>query len=560
MYLKLVSQSTLEQLHDYWTWYAESAQSSPALKDRVLAEMTRVVGAMEGLAVGSAARSAGPLWLHATAPSNDAYRQWWSTGLTSSDEAQVKAAVHLNPTFAYSAGREGFFTHSDSAPIMAFHLAAAYTASDSSSQSEVLERTVEDLYRAARSQFQGWCEAYRATVASEQKITLRFACCDFVSLCSTFGELQDTGNLSAFHRINPWSGRLFSLYVEDGSSYGGPTTFDVIDTSSLCDHAGMTNVLLAASFLLKHTPWATFYTETLLQTGDDPTRGITKSLCGELSATAMLFDLVPVPYMSGFETHSNVHECLAIRMFGNGDQYYERLAWKRPSQLARPLEHNAVSFEPTQLAALLFNMYLEMFTYEGASGMLGGPRISATLIRDKSRVHYCRRTLALLIHDLKRRVATDWDSVVDHFLRKVENDRTLIIGMVGYQDLLCQLHLLGIYSADTFKPGPFLSSNRNGGPFTGWSPIPPAVCIVFSVPRATVARLNRADVPPNVPLTASIAGPSFDNRFCYLETFHGTLSVSGRGDSAVGVVTDDPRGVDGSAPWIVSFWARPRGS
>lgn len=553
-YLKMASESTLDQLHDYWCWYARSERSSPALKTQVLATMKQIAKEREGAIMGSTSRSAGPMWMHATASSNDAYHQWWNTGLTSGDREHVKAAVHLNPTFAYSARREGFFTHFGNAPVAAFHLATAYTVPEGSSKSTLPETMADDVHRVVRAQFQAWCDDFRSCVGSG-RVTLRFGCCDFISLCATFRGFQDTGKLSANHRVNLWTAQLLSLHAEDGSKYNGPTTFDVVDTSNLADHAGMVNILLSASPLLKNTPWATFYTETLLQTGaDDPTRGITTSLCGDLSSAAMLFDLAPVSYISGFETHSNVHEFLAFHIFENGDQYYERLVWKRPSQLARPGLNTIVSFEQTQLGGLLFNMYLQMFRYENVLGLLG-TKPSATLMRDQSTVHYSRRTLALLIHELKRRIAVDWDKVVDNLLTRIEHDKSLLLGMVCYQDLLCELHLLGIYSAETFLPGPYLSANKAVSPFKDWLSVPPVVCVVFSVPRSSLNRLDEPSLPSNLALSVNVAGPSFENRFCHLETFYGTLAVHGRGEHAVGVVAEDPRGFAGSAPWTVAFWA-----
>lgn len=60
-------------------------------------------------------------------------------------------------------------------------------------------------------------------------------------------------------------------------------------------------------------------------------------------------------------------------------------------------------------------------------------------------IHYHRRSFVEILSVVKRRVITDWDSTMNMLHGKILNDRTLTLGMNFYQDLYCQLHLLGIF-------------------------------------------------------------------------------------------------------------------
>lgn len=357
--LKIISGSTLEQLRHYWTWYADtekwSADRQKLLKIKVMVTVKKVANWRGGIFMGISPRSAGPMWMHAISSLREAYRRWWDTGLTSQNAAQAKSAVNLNPTFAYNSHHEGFLTHYCTAPIIPFHLSPAYNPLQPSPGTNLPDIDAEHLYREAMSQFQSWCDAFRRCVKLGGRIVIRVAVCDCLSLCQTLQENRSNGQLSAACRVTPWTASVLTLRYGNYSSSGrrAPNAFDVIDTSNLSDSIGMLNLLIVAPPLLKKTPWATFYTETQLQTSDEPAQAIQTSLGVGLSTTGILFDMTPVSYISRFDMRSNVHECVAIHLFDNNEQYFERLAWKRPSQLGKPGGYFSFGCDPVPVSELL---------------------------------------------------------------------------------------------------------------------------------------------------------------------------------------------------------------
>ena len=563
-FIRFASISTLQQARRYWQWYAKADGPTDlfmdSLKANALENMRYIMHPRPDVLASTACRSAGPMWQQTILTSHEAHCQWWETGLTSSDPDRIKTATHLNPTFACASLRPGFSCDTSIAPLSTFHLSPACNPLEPPSQHPLkLNPEPEDLYREAKAQFQSWMDVFRACVPFTGRIVIRFVACDCLSLCPTLEEYGKSGRLSVDLRLHPYTIAHFALDRDEYTPslrWKAPYLFDVIDTSTLNDDIGMLNCFITALPLLKRAPWATFYTETRLQTGHkDPTRGITTSLCNELSSTAMLFDIVPLSYVSGFNTLSNIHENLFHHVFRTTLVYFERLGWKRPSQLTRPGQDFVVSFQPHQLGTLLYNIYTGMFRYESLKKILKPwPEPGQVLLRDLCKVPYTRRSFVLLLRLLQRRISTDWESVLDTVFEKTAAALDAPISLYYLDELDCQMRLLGLYtSPDMEDDDEERYYDKAAGPFRDWATIPPVVCVVLTVPRADLDKLEGPRLPFNPRITAEINDSEELYNFACLETTFGTLRMEGSGEHAIPVVDEDAYGRGGGSPWIVSF-------
>jgi hypothetical protein len=555
-FVEVGNRFTLDELHRHWAWYAETKSHSASQKKQLRNDfetgMNKIYKEKLGFSDMTASRSAGPLFMHAMETSIEATRGFWKTGTTFTRQRDIDCAAQVNPTFAYATGGEGFVAHYGTNPLGAFHLAPAFAETEVGSPPPL-----DEVYRTLRSQFESWCSAFHACISSATiKVKLRFLAGDVLATCQTFQLASVSADASVLPRASLWR---TSLSILDGPGYvagDAPLMFDIIDTSNLCDHIGMINVLVATAPLLKQTPVSTLYTETLLSSGEDPMVAFTESLCGDPTTMSLLLDLTPTSYLAGYKTDSNTHEVVSLQLRGAHDskQYHEHVAWKIPSQLI--LENATVAHpattEPAPLVSLLFDVYHKMFAHENFNDLFHS-RLSVSSLKSRETIHYCRRSFALLVAYLMHQIDTDWEQVLDKLVDLVYNDSQLLMGMNNFQDLLTQLHVLGIRSEPNFLEGnPLLFKDKSISRFRDWSSVPPIVCIAFGIPRAKLNVFEEEDSPPTPALAVEIGGPSHSNHFASIETMFGTLSFTGNGESAFGVISEDPLGKRGESPLLVA--------
>ncbi|GJE85046.1 DUF4470 and zf-MYND domain-containing protein [Phanerochaete sordida] len=552
-FLDIGTTHTLYELHMLWTLYAETKSFSPTRRADVTAKFKagfKNTGRDKGTTFDpTASRSAGPVAIQALESCREATFRFWESGTMFTSRSDIDAATEVNPTFAYAMGDEGFMAHHGTDPLAAFHLAPIFATASITNLPPLGQ-----IYRATQEQFFAWCSAfYECIQRGPAKLRIRVVVADALAFCQALQLQAAQSDASVFPRVSAWKASLLSLDGEDYSTHAAPLTFDVIDTSNLSDHVGTHNALVATSPLLKISPSASLYTESLLSSSEDPITSFATSLCGDVTTMSVLFDLTPTSYLAGYNTHSNIHELASHYMSKDKKQYHERTTWKRPSQLAsRPCR--PVALNPADLASLLFRIYLRMFAHEAVPDPQY--RTAATVqARALSRVHYTRRSFAELVRSLSNTIATDWSAVCDTLAQHVRADTTLMIGMNYYQDLVTQLHLAGVWSTDSLGPGnPHLYVNKVSGPFREWKSVPPAVCVAFAVPRAKLRPLDDPDAPPNPVLAVELlcGGDRGSSYFASIDTAFGALSVSGTGEQKRAIIEEDPRGKAGGADVVVS--------
>jgi hypothetical protein len=473
-FLRICSSNTLSRLHHHWRLYAQSRDLLKNKNDSLFSLFTKEFEARNGRADKttinySASRSAGLFWVAAMKPLNTNFEHYWRTGTVYMDTD--RSAKFMNPTFVYSMTGEGCALHYGSYPLQCFHLASA------ASSRPAKDLTINDFISCAKTQFRQWCNSFMAAVspASPKKVTIRLFSGDALAFCRTLHHCQVASSTSASLFVSPWAEVQLDL---DSGDYGtelasaAPTTFDVIDTSNITDHVGLLNVLIVTIPILFHRPSSTLYTETLCVEDKDAVDAIVPRLYAEIPTMSLLLGVAPTAYVSNFQSHSNVHELLALYAF-KGTQYHERIAWKVP-HLGDPVAVRECgestlypSYDPSQLTKLLFDIYYHMFADENISHKLQKLQ-SLTLVEPIT--HYNRGTFAALLGLIKSRVKTNWIVVMENIFQLLHNDRKLLLGSNNYQELCCQLYLRGVYCVEPLRPNPTCLDHINWskGRFQGW--------------------------------------------------------------------------------------------
>ncbi|GJE85087.1 DUF4470 and zf-MYND domain-containing protein [Phanerochaete sordida] len=555
-FLHIGNPFTLSQLHHQWDLYARTRNLSAArvarLKNDFVTGMQAVYNErFKDLGDNSfdvtTSRSAGPLSFESTQLCVASSRHYWKTGLLFTSRTEIDSAVHVNPLFAYSADGEGLRAHCGTHPLTTFHLAPFFANACAAS-------TLSDLYDDIRSQFHQWCTAFAACVRapSGPKIKIQVYVGDVLATCHALRTFGIGGTSELLPRAGLLAANLATVDRSENIKGSAPLMFDVIDTSNLSDHIGMLNILVSTVPLLKRTPYATIYTETLLPVSSDAISALSHRICADLTTISLLLDLTPTSYLSGYTTASNIHEIISYNAREAG-QFYERLAWKIPSQLA-PSNCYSLTFETEHLASILFNIYLRMFAYEDVFKRFddlaidrGGGRLDAP--------RYCRRSFAALLACIRPRVSANWSEVCSAVLALITRDKTMFIGSMWYQDLLTHLHLFGLHSEPPYRDGnELLFENKPTGRFRDWTTVPPVVCIAFSVDRSRLRVIEEPGPgrPMHPHLTVQLSGPTWENDFSSADLMFGALTVTRTGADAVATIEEDPHGMHGAAPLVVS--------
>lgn len=494
--------------------------------------------------VQTAFRSAGPLFLDISELGSTHFRRFWATGVTFQDPGQVALAIIPNPTFAFSVMGRGFDVHYGTDPILPFYLADTLAAKKSTIQTA----SIKDLVESARSQFRTWCSAFRECVTESPNIIIRLFTGDALAFSRALHHYSETSSGTSGLYTHPWSGIQIKLDEEEYEKRRAPVSFSVIDTSNLTDHIGLLNILITTTPLLSKIPSAVLHTNTLLSSAAEGK--FVDRTCTDIPTLSLLLGVVPISYVSGFTTRSNIHEIFKLGL-NNSPQFPEAIAWKAlpPTESAAHETSANPKFSPTQLGSFLFSIYLRMFSDEDMSGFLH--RDTQTMHRPGV-LHYIRSSFAVLLRLIKHRVSTNWLQAIDHLVSLIEADKTLLTGSNHYQDLCCQMHVQGVYTVGSLDA--MLPRQHIGGVFQNWRHVPAIICVVLQVPRSklTVLESMNLDVIGTPPLQCEIRGSFYHNAFSSIQCIFGKLAESRHGQTLS--IEEDHLHWAGSSPLIVSFY------
>lgn len=514
-------------------------------------------------------RSAAPVSIESLKDLPTLHKRYWDHGITDEDPDNLSKATQPNPMFA-SPGTDSSSVHYGTDPLFGFHLATAYlpltAESPLSPKTPPDDSHVHKVVSTARLEFRAWADAFRRWTSLNK--TLRFFAGDAYTFCHTLQYVGIARVQTAAHHYTSVYG-LDPLLLDSGdyTVRKAPFSFNVIDTSNLIDHFGAINLLVATSPLLKDTPSASLYTESLAQQEESQKALMDNLLCGDSGTLSMLLGLFCTEYWTNATIVSYVdEEIIGKTLSSQSGQMLSRLTWKRPisAPLDKPQKLLCINFDTDDLAYILYQVYRQMFKHEDVQKLYGELNLRA--IQKSSVPPYHRGSFASLLNFVKSRVKVhDWDKVIDPLLVLISNDPGIIMGGNYIQELYVQLEFLGIYS----MPRQGLhrvdgrGHSRNG--LSAWQEVPAIVCVTLEVPRAKLRVLT--NFPPTklgTPIlrcqllaSDSYMGPPWHNMFSILHMAFGKITTSGSRDcdDFQVHVTEDEDGWTGSSSLIVTFCA-----
>ncbi|TFK87139.1 hypothetical protein K466DRAFT_491419 [Polyporus arcularius HHB13444] len=566
-YLRVSTEYTLMEIRRHWSLYI-SMPELPSKRQKAIRQAFEAIfkeqrrPSTAGAVSWSSARSAGPLLFEAgdtwsRQPDNHV-RNFRNTGTTFFQSKDVSAAKFPNPTLAYSLVGEGCALHYATDPIMGFHLAAVF------GNSEAAVAPV-DVVQAARKQFSEWCAASRMAVAdSATAPRIRFFLADAIAASRALRAYGSTRTLKLGVPVAQFCTQLIHLDGEEYTSGRAPTSFNVIETSNLIDYIGLLNVLISSASLLSRSPSSVLYTESLLFQGKDATKEFAALLHADIGTMALILDLCPTDYLSGFTTRSNTHELSMYysetkkqRRDTVPSQYHQVTTWKSPSScdsvLALRGGRPSLSpiFDTRQLGTLLFDMYHSLFRQEDARTFLAENKDNlARAVGMANILHYNRETFVFLLKLVRERLhipASEWLQVMGRFQELEWEDTTMPMNTINRNDLYANLHRQNVYTVLAYSSPP-----QRIGRFADWDVVPPVVRVVLSVPREKIVAFERLGGGTPV-VQCHVRGVRSMNAFSAIHLAYGRALAIGTKRSPRVRFEQDPQGRHGTFPLVVSF-------
>uniref|UniRef100_D8PPJ7 DUF4470 domain-containing protein n=1 Tax=Schizophyllum commune (strain H4-8 / FGSC 9210) TaxID=578458 RepID=D8PPJ7_SCHCM len=559
-FLKPRTEQTLSDIRRFWEMYAATASFTKAQKQDMHDMVARGVSSAarsQKANVLTACRSAGPLWINlATSGVATAhFKHYWKHGVVGGCATDPAAVECVNPTLLYTQLGSEFCLHYGTDPIIGFHLAEALGPVKGNSTTI----SVRDLGAYAMREFGQWCSAFRKRIAVDCKFVLRPYVGDALSLCRALGGER---NLC----VSPFDSRPIVLASDndDALAVAPPTTFNVIETSNLADHVGLLNVFTSAVPLLRPSSASVLHTNTLLRTAASDSADVFMEKIGvDITTFSTLVGLAPLSLLTRFSTSSSQFEALGAPM--ESKQHHQAIAWKFPGSGDQAalvdgcFTSTPVAISSKDLIQVLFKLYLNMFSSENslkymAMAMQG--RIDEVM--NSGNIVYVRASFAALLRLFKDRVRTDWRAAMEGLFDAIQDDRTLQLGMMFYQELSLHSHLLGVYSHGFFSDKLDLARMYRLRPalFTHWPRTPDIAHIVMRVPRSAFSRLDSIDADRiGTPMLQCEVGvvSGMQTNISGIQLDFGELTVTGTADKASATLVRDSDGWKGTSPVIVQI-------
>ncbi|THV01240.1 hypothetical protein K435DRAFT_718186 [Dendrothele bispora CBS 962.96] len=564
-FMKMSTAYTLAEMRRHWTLYTEMHTLPPERLKKLQNAFKGLFESMRKQSIATAARSAGPLGADAMQVVIEQFKSYWKKGVTSLRSGQVAAANVLNPTFCYSLAGEGCNVHYGTDPMSPFHLVELFGNARQTP-------SAGDLVRAAKTEFDQWCSAFYSAITSSRPETrpiVRFFLGEATAVCHSLHLFSETGTTSTGIPLAQWKAQTITLSNEADGYHGGgsasaPTTFDVIDTSNLCDNVGLLNVLIATKPLLRFASPSSgvLYTESLLFRGQDATKEFAERLYGDITTIGLLIGLCPVDYVSGFSTRSNLHELMTHGISSSKEsigQFQQLTTWRKPSTGDALSGQAAIgllySFDPWQLGTFLYDMYHKLFEQEDSKHF---DRINRNImmkaIVSADLIYYMRESFVLflkLVRDHLRIPGEVWTQIMDRFHELDEADTSLPMNANNRHDLWAHLYLHRLYTVPYYI---YRIPQRRLGLFSAWDSVPLLVRVFLTVPRDKLNVFSGSNVGTPL-LQCDIAGITTHNIFTSLHVAFGKVIPIGTASNPRILFEEDPQGRQGTSPLIVSFLA-----
>ncbi|KAG8785830.1 hypothetical protein FRC12_017123 [Ceratobasidium sp. 428] len=511
-FLKMVTATSLSELRNYWSKYADFADLPTERLDRLREEYESLSKKRskrpEGAVYQDASRSAANSWKEAVEPVSDQFAHYWEHGTTVTTSEELKKITKLNPTFFYSFLGESFDVYMSTFP-QGYHFAPAFTPLIS----DPAGPTTNSAMLKAKQQFKAGLSGFQMS-RKAKSIVLRFFVGDALALCRALDQYAKTQKTDIGEFTAPWRATMIDLSEHAASSPRAPRSFDVIDASSLDHDLGIFNILLLAQPLLKTRPasQAVLYTDTSLMR--DKTEFVFhERICHSIVTAGILIGLAPRPYLSLFTASSITHELMMPR---SSHSYVERIAWVDPtsgdaytySEPSRRTPH----FDVKELLQLLAGICDTYFTYDRLTldDVLQMHQRTADSLEFFSNAHYSREFIAaLLAHIMTRFCLTstgEWDTLSNLLL-----DVLAQYANKPFLDLSHELEVHHLLRGLPFKKTEAELSEdvARSEVFKNWTdPIPKLVCVVLIVPWNKLELLRKDQSSPSPRLVCNLIDPN----------------------------------------------------
>ena len=576
--IRMYDHGSLERVREMWSFYEieRKGKELSSFKEHheACTRKSNLYKAQLGIGINlTGFRSSSPAHLHSIDNLDALHKHYWEYGSMHLDQSNPSLAVHVNPMFISL--DDNVVLHYGTDPLLGFHLATAYAPLASASplfRSSAGLNPLENVVEAAKTEFRSWATSFRKYA---HFVTLRFFIGDALAFSHSLQHRTTAGSHAPAH----WYRDRFHFdpLILDGEDYvegcAAPLSFAVIDTSNLIDHVGALNLLVATAPLLANDISATLYTEKLVRSDSTYTSLFDNLLCGPLPTISMLLGLTPVDCVTNTSALSSGDEVLldaATRYSSEkssmSGQLFTRIAWKRPIRMhdgfALRGVQRRVNFNPTDLATILYHVYLEMFKNEDMMQMMSN--ITILKLQSFSTPTYQRASFAAFVSILKTRVIVNWEKTLPSLLDLIETNVSHLMTKNYIQELYVWLHLLDVYSVDTLKyPLNCSGNNSKMKDLRDWKNVPPVVCVTVEVPREKLKVFTGGDLlkvgtpPVHCLVQGSSNGRPWQNIFGAVQIGFGKVESRGTPFSSsyeVNVI-EDRSGWSGMSPLLVSFYA-----
>ena len=501
----------------------------------------------------------------------DQFRNYWKTGTSSAPTGSLLPHNIPNPAFATTASDRVLLHHAIN-PTLGFHLDPAYTGLTEGSPLKIKASDKlpgrDQLAKAAQIEFRAMAKAFQALHGN---FTIRFTSAEALAFCYTLQNCSssDRTELTASWYRRQQDARALELDAFEygtGAAVKAPVAFDVVETSTMSDHLGVLNILVAAVPVLVDAASSTIHMETLIRNDVDQDETFATLLCGDTLAMSLLLGITPAEYYTNTRTTSSFDEAASEMTDGGkpeniNQQLRTHMSWKLAhhfsSYSGNTSRSNKLTVAADELSALLLAVYKDMFFYEDIERlrryMQAGPKSRMGGRQLKLRYPlYHRGSLAALMRIAMDRVDTNWTIVCE----KIYNTMSTLAA--------CPISLGPLHFAE------FDTHMQMFGALPDTEPQShKIVTVTLVVPHADLkelfkGRVTQQAISPilSVELFSDDADgsmdderPSFSHHFDDLQTMFGTVTTTGtRGSPDYRVAVDeDSKGWHGKSQLIVSF-------
>jgi len=483
--LHILDTETLQKVNAIWTKYANASNSKGEIHKHFREAIEKIVrehytesDKPHHESIPSLTRSFGLLSVNSIHVSSLLMQQFWATGVT--DKRDLPTDPICNPLFVFSAvAGDKFVLNWKMTPLAIFHF--VHVAQQFYQSSRKVEDFATEVLNSAKKQFEEWSNAFITSTKQDcSGIILRFVVADPIALSFALQQRTSSNLPKPFINYSAlWSGTELVFDAIDERQM--PIKFNVIDSSTLCDHIGAINILIATIPLMQQSPASTIQMELTTRPWSEETMLLHQLLLTDPTFMCILLNIAPLPYLTGITTRGLLQDTPTLFDFSGARpaNALERIIWKRPcSGDSLITEQTKLSFDPDDFVKVLMSIYTEMFVNVQQYGSPQGTTKPH---------HYTPAGFAALLAFLKPRIAVNWVHVMNLFIGRLGTEPPVSAKRLS-ADIMQQLDFFGVLTTTIFSPSRFrLEASDLSGTGVLSLPTPPETTIVvLSVPRHLV--------------------------------------------------------------------------